>query len=89
MHQCCTSVTGGGSVANPTLENFVTKVQEVFQSSDLQERKAQSTASHGFIYPLSQNQINTRFGVTFQESDPLFDEVLTVKGCHQALSRAI
>ena len=40
MHQCCTSATGGWSVANPTLENFVTKVQEVFQSSDLQERKA-------------------------------------------------
>lgn len=87
MHQCCTSVTGGWSVANPKLEDFVTKVQDIFQSSnDLQERK---TLLLKGLYPLSQDQITARFGVTFQEeNDPLFDEVLTVKECREAVSRA-
>lgn len=85
MHQCCGSVTGGWANSNPKLENFADMVEKVFKASDLTERKSMLLKE---LYPLSENQIARRFGVSFEEEDPLFDKAPSVEECQRALSKA-
>lgn len=88
MHECCMSVTGGWSVANPKLEDFVNGVVcKVFGAGSSGERK--SLLLKG-LYPLNEVQITRRFGVCFQDEEDgvLFDELPSFEECQRAFVRA-
>jgi hypothetical protein len=83
MHQCCGRVVNEGS--SDSLEEVVEMVRKVFKTGDLAERK---TLLLKELYPLNQEQITGRFGVTFQENDPLFDQLPSLAECRDAFSKA-
>lgn len=85
MHKCCESVSGGWVASNPHLEDFASTVEKVFKTQDLAEQKKLVLKG---LYPLTQVQITNRFGVTFQDEDPLFGEVPSFEECHKALAKA-
>jgi hypothetical protein len=85
MHKCCASVTGGWVNSNRQLSEFFAKVEELFKVDGVSERNAMLLKE---LYPLNQVQITNRFGVSFQEDDPLFQVLPTFEECQNAFSKA-
>ena len=90
MHQCCGRVVGesdgeSSASSSPRLESVTEIVQQMFIASSLEDRK---TLLLQELYPLNQDQISRRFGVSFKEHDPLFEQVPSMEECRSALSRA-
>lgn len=85
MHKCCESATSGCWVATATLGGFVSAVGKLFKTQDLDERKALLVK---MLSPMTISQIASRFGVTFQEVDELFDLAPTLEECQDALVKA-
>ncbi|KAL3769493.1 hypothetical protein ACHAWO_006354 [Cyclotella atomus] len=85
MHKCSGAVTGGWVNSNPQLPGFIAMVEEVFKVDGSSDRNSKILKE---LYPLSQVQITNRFGVSFQEDDPLFEKVPTFEECQNAFSKA-
>eukprot|EP00804_Cyclotella_cryptica_P004519 CCRYP_006880-RA/>CCRYP_006880-RA protein AED:0.42 eAED:0.42 QI:0/-1/0/1/-1/1/1/0/420 len=86
MHQCCGRVVGEAGVScTPRLESVTEIIQQIFMANCFENRKALLLKE---LYPLNQDQISRRFGVSFKENDPLLEQVPSVQECISALSKA-